>query len=406
MRKSAHRIVVLAIALTFSMNAACLADEWVVTVRAGDFDLGETPVVAEVADGLSDGVYQLSQSAGGSPLTAQVFKQDDKRMLAFVLPSASQVTTCSLQVGCTRESWRPTGDWPVDSHRGPEHRCGLRPKIVDGVPSRLRQQADLLSFDRAHRGSLHACLSHGGDPGRRRRPSSSTLVLVHLHGKVNGIDFWSEGGKSGKIKETGRRVALQGPVLAQIQTRDDWFGPDGHRVCSDLRTVTFYHSLESRIIDFEFTIRASDGPLTFGETKEGMFGIRVASSMDVAKKTGGRITNAEGVIDDKAWGKTSPWVDYVGPVNQKTVGIAVLNHPGSFRYPTAWHVRPYGLFAANPFGGHDFGGSAPGEYTVPSSQAMSFRYRVILHEGDTKAAAIDRAFGAYSKPPTVEIARK
>ena len=76
--------------------------------------------------------------------------------------------------------------------------------------------------------------------------------------------------------------------------------------------------------------------------------------MDVKNKTGGRITNAEGLTDLKAWGQPSPWVDYVGPVHGKTVGIAILNHPRSFRYPTTWHVRDYGLFAANPFGWHDF----------------------------------------------------
>ena len=55
--------------------------------------------------------------------------------------------------------------------------------------------------------------------------------------------------------------------------------------------------------------------------------------MDVKRKSGGKITNAEGVTDEKAWGKPSPWVDYVGPVNQKTVGIAILNHPEQLPLP-------------------------------------------------------------------------
>ena len=120
-----------------------------------------------------------------------------------------------------------------------------------------------------------------------------------------------------------------------------------------------------RVIDFEITLKATHGPVTFGDTKEGMFGLRVASSMDVNKKQGGRITNAEGLTDDQAWGKASPWVDYTGPVQGKTVGIAILNHPRSFRYPTTWHVRTYGLFAANPFGWHDFGLGKSGEYVLP-----------------------------------------
>jgi hypothetical protein len=134
-----------------------------------------------------------------------------------------------------------------------------------------------------------------------------------------------------------------------------------------------------------------------------MFGIRVASSMDVTKKLGGRISNAEGLTDEKAWGRASPWVDYAGPVFGKTVGIAILNHPSSFRYPTTWHVRTYGLFAANPFGWHDFGAHVPGDYTLPTGETIAFNYRVILHEGDAAAAKLDRAFSAYAKPPVVQV---
>src|SRR5262249_39795577 len=149
----------------------------------------------------------------------------------------------------------------------------------------------------------------------------------------------------------------QGPVLGRLATKDDWIGPDHRRVLRDERLATFYRTASARIIDFEIKLHASDGPVTFRDTKEGMFGLRVASSMDVTRKKGGKITNAEGLTDAKAWGQASRWVDYIGLVDDKTVGIAVLNHPSSFRYPTTWHVRTYGLFAANPFGWHDFGKS-------------------------------------------------
>ena len=101
----------------------------------------------------------------------------------------------------------------------------------------------------------------------------------------------------------------------------------------------------------------------------------------------------------QAWGKASPWVDYSGPVDGKTVGIAILNHPGSFRYPTTWHVRTYGLFAANPFGWHDFGLSKSGDYTLPADAELRFGYRVILHEGDAGSARIADAFDRYAEPP-------
>ena len=109
------------------------------------------------------------------------------------------------------------------------------------------------------------------------------------------------------------------------------------------------------------------------------------------------------MTDDAAWGKASPWVDYTGPVEGQTVGIAILNHPDSFRYPTTWHVRTYGLFAANPFGWHDFGRKESGAYTLPAGESLRFRYRVVFHKGDTTSAQIPSAFGAFAHPPVVAV---
>jgi hypothetical protein len=143
--------------------------------------------------------------------------------------------------------------------------------------------------------------------------------------------------------------------------------------------------------------------VTFGDTKEGMFGLRVASSMDVTRKKGGKITNAEGLTDERAWGQASPWVDYVGPVKDQTVGIAVLNHPASFRYPTTWHVRTYGLFAANPFGWKDFGKAERGDHTLPAGESIRFAYRVILHKGDTASLGVPAMFQAYAGKAALEV---
>jgi hypothetical protein len=90
-------------------------------------------------------------------------------------------------------------------------------------------------------------------------------------------------------------------------------------------------------------------------------------------------------------------------VDGKTLGIAILNHPQSFRYPTTWHVRDYGLFAANPFGWKDFGLKQAGDYTIPPGESIRFLYRVILHEGETDSGAIASAFRSYSEPPSVEV---
>jgi len=120
--------------------------------------------------------------------------------------------------------------------------------------------------------------------------------------------------------------------------------------------------------------------------------------MRVDRKTGGRIITSEGLENEQAWGKPAAWVDYHGPVGNETLGIAILNHPSSFRYPTHWHVRTYGLFAANPFGLHDFtGGKQRGDHTMRKGDTFTLRYRVIFHRGDEKQGKIAEAFAAYAK---------
>lgn len=247
--------------------------------------------------------------------------------------------------------------------------------------------------------------------------------LWFTHGNVNGIDFWAEkfppkDGAKAEAKEapkgeapktsgtTKHREFLKvesGPV-AVIQTANDWISPEGKKQLEDVRTVTFRTAGESRIIDFDIVLKASDGPVTFGDTKEGAFGVRVPTEMDVTSKKGGEIVNSEGQKNDAAWGQTARWVDYHGPVEGETLGIAILNHPSSFRFPTPWHVRTYGLFAANPFGLKDFAAAAKkettnGTYQLEPGKTLSLRYRVIFHKGDHEAGKIADAWDEYSKAP-------
>lgn len=222
--------------------------------------------------------------------------------------------------------------------------------------------------------------------------------LWFTHGDVNGINFWAEQGVHGSI-EHREFVKVAGGPEAVVVTRNDWLAPDGKRVCADERRFAFGVEGQTRRIDFDITVTASDGPVKFGDTKEGTMGLRIAHTMNVGSKLGGRIVNSDGRIDKDAWGKQAPWVDYYGPVDGKTVGIAILNHPSSFRFPTYWHVRDYGLFAANPFGLHDFDKSkqVDGAYTIQPGKSITLRYRILFHEGDEKAGRIAEAYAKYAK---------
>jgi hypothetical protein len=233
-----------------------------------------------------------------------------------------------------------------------------------------------------------------GEGPNERKDHPHHRSLWFNHGNVNGLSFWDKQ----RIRHR-ELVKVASGERAMIVTRNDWMAPDGKRVCEDRRELTFGTEGSSRWIDFDVTVTASDGPVTFGDTKEGSFGVRVAGTMKVDAKLGGKIVNSEGQTDKEAWGKRAAWVDYHGPVDGQTVGIAILNHPSSFRYPTYWHVRTYGLFAANPFGWHNFRGSNEydGSYTLPLGKSMTLHYRVLLHKGDEKEGNVAEVFAEYSK---------
>lgn len=241
-----------------------------------------------------------------------------------------------------------------------------------------------------------------GYPLRDATPEEKQDHIHHrsfwfTHGSVNGVDFWSENPNHGKIVHR-EFVEVTSGKEAVIATRNDWIGPDGKKVCEDLRRFRFAADHEARWIDCEIELFANPGEVVFGDTKEGSFAIRVAESIKVDAKKGGRIVNSEGQVDGAAWGQPAAWVDYHGPVGDQVCGIAILNHPSSFRFPTPWHVRTYGLFAANPFGLHDFaGGKADvnGSHKLPAGEKMLLRYRVLLHAGDHQAGKVATHFEQY-----------
>jgi len=225
------------------------------------------------------------------------------------------------------------------------------------------------------------------------------------HGNVNGIDFWSEAKGAGKIVHRRFNEISPGKKQGTISSQNDWLDESGKRIASDDRLIRFYSSETPRIFDFEVTVHASETDLVFGDTKEGTMAVRVAESMRVVhgKKNGeGHIELSTGIKDAATWGKRGAWCDYYGPVEGKIMGIAIFDHPTNPRHPTWWHVRDYGLFAANQFGVHDFEKKAPGtgDFKISKGGSVTFKYRFVLHEGGTAEAKINDLYQSYSGQKT------
>lgn len=240
------------------------------------------------------------------------------------------------------------------------------------------------------------------DPNPKKFPFDSYDHLHQrsvwfTHGDVNGIDFWSEfPSKSCGIIQHCDFIEK---TDSSFTTRNFWIQRPDKILLTDERKCSFGGDENGNWIDIEIKLIATHGDVKFGDTKEGSMGIRIPGVMEVSKKQGGKIINAEGLTNDAAWGKRSPWVDYSGIIDGKNYGVAMMNHPDSCRFPTYWHVRTYGLFAANPFGVHDFTGdnSQNGDMTLKNGESATFKYRLYFHSGNTDEANVARVFEDYSK---------
>lgn len=263
---------------------------------------------------------------------------------------------------------------------------------------------------------FYPILTPDGKPITRRWPMESGTGettdhphhrgLWFTHGAVNGIDFWSEEAKTGKTVNTGFSELASGPVCAHFRARTDWIAPDGKQIARDARDVDIYALPNGdRLLDFAITVTPNGVPLIFGDTKEGMYGLRLADTLAPSQKKGGAMINSRGDRNGSAWGKPAEWVDYWGPIAGKTYGVAMFDAPENLRHPQTWHARDYGLFAINPFGLHDFGRGekGAGDYTVPANGTLHLRYRLLFHQGDTETAAVAAQYAAFADPPEVKV---
>jgi hypothetical protein len=222
------------------------------------------------------------------------------------------------------------------------------------------------------------------------------------YGNVNGSDFWGNG-HSGKRSANGGEIKLveierksQGEGEASFVTKSNWIDSAGHELLSEKTEYHFIAADSLRIIDRITTLTAtSNEPVTFNDTKEGMFGIRVTRHLELpdGKKVTpdsnapdprtGNYRSSEGIAGASVWSTRGRWMNLYGTIGDEKISLVVCDHPQNISYPTYWHARGYGLFAANPLGVKDFtkGGEAL-NHKLSKGESLTFRYRTIIASGE------------------------
>jgi hypothetical protein len=240
----------------------------------------------------------------------------------------------------------------------------------------------------------------GGD-----HPHHRSLWVAH--GDVNGVDHWSLAkqlkGESQPQQKHVKFEKLDGDTLVEdLQWQDNELQP----MLNERRTVRFFEFPDqSRGIDITSEFTPVAGPVKFGDTKEaGLCAVRMAGAISahatITESTGATaIGDAKNAREEKTvWGKAANWCDESGEIDGKPYGVAIFDNPSNPRHPSTWHVRLYGLMAANIFGLHDFDKANPkgaGDLTIDAGKNVTFRYRVVVHTGDAGAAGLEEKYKEY-----------
>ena len=240
----------------------------------------------------------------------------------------------------------------------------------------------------------------------------------HLHqvgnwlnyGNVNGYDFWGNGSEGkrnvngGQIKHLSIIKLSEGLGEGSMATSASWIDPAGKELLAEKTEFHFIAKGSIRMIDRIVTLTATGGDVLFKDTKEGSFGIRVARQLELPSNEDvtlsdvhgnpttvkassnegvtGNYRSSEGVTGEAVWGTRAKWMDLYGNIGNEKISLVICDHPKNLSYPTYWHARGYGLFAANPFGFKDFTkGKDELYYIIPSSKSLTLRYRIIVSSG-------------------------
>jgi hypothetical protein len=219
--------------------------------------------------------------------------------------------------------------------------------------------------------------------------------LYFAHGAINGKEYWS------KLPITPKSLkTAAGPVYGHLMIENAW-GDD----MLESQDIFILDAGTDVVMDWSMTWKCpGSASVALGKTKEGSFALRVATpltSSDPGKKnqTGrgnGKMIDSFGNQDEEpirpekrpAGKQPAAWADNYGVIDGKALGICFMNHPTSYRFPTDWHVRNYGLFAANAFMLQDD--------TLKPDQPITFKYRVYIHAGDPTAGKVAAVYAGYA----------
>lgn len=254
--------------------------------------------------------------------------------------------------------------------------------------------------------------------GNERTDHPHHVGLWFNYESVNGLDFWNNSynipadkkSKYGWIRSVRVVNVREGNTKGTLNYTANWENQDKTVLLKEATSFIFSGTDDSRTIDRITTLTAQKDTVYFKDVKDGVLGIRVTKELELPSDKEELYTDNNGIVTkiaptkngangdyltsagkkgNDAWGTRGNWCVLFGLKDQQPVSIAVIDHPKNPGYPTYWHARDYGLFAANPLGQAVFSnGKEHLNLTLKPGEAVTFRYRVIIGSGKKQTAEV------------------
>lgn len=254
------------------------------------------------------------------------------------------------------------------------------------------------------------------------------IGLWFNYGNVNGLDFWNNSSaipedrqdEMGHIAHWGVNEIRNGTDSGALVVTSGWLSPDNRVLLREETRYVFHKRPDARIVDRICTLTATGERVNMHDNKEGMLGLRVTRALEYPSERPLRLTgkdgkpmeepvmenegvtgeyeSSEGITGVEVWGTRAKWMKLSGVVADQPVTVAILDHPDNVGYPTFWHARAYGLFAANPLGQAVFTeGDMQLNYELPAGESTSFKYRILILPGRDTADQVEQEYQQWVK---------
>jgi hypothetical protein len=248
------------------------------------------------------------------------------------------------------------------------------------------------------------------------------------YGDVNGLDFWNNSearsletrDRYGTIYHRSIDKTKSGKGTAVLVTSSDWESPDQTKMLEEQTSFKFIAFENMRIIDRITTLKAIIDEVNFTDNKEGMFAIRVARELELPSDkptklvdshgvvtrvekmdntfVKGNYRSAEGVEGKEVWGTRCRWMKLSSEIKGEQVALVIIDHPSNVGYPTYWHARDYGLFAANTLGQKIFSdGENELNFSLKKGESVTFKYRLVIATENLTDDQINKLADEYAK---------